>query len=322
MKTRTATILLATLIAGPALAQPGAVPHQHQDHPTTKTDPQGVTQTQITPAPVIPAQPAQPRFESLARRGPDGKVVRLEGITDILALQHNPLVDEASKARIRPAVKEWLSEVEQLAVDNLDFIEQIEPYDGSPGIFTTAKLDDTDRIHYISQFLTQLLSAGPLSATLETRGVLTREQSRLNQEIAGDYLQQVMNEIMAEKGIDNNAVPEGAEAQIAKATEAARFLYYMTANDALQAVHQMQFAAARNIDAVVTGLSLPAEVGARIRPAVEQVKAARTDEQRRQAVRAVMKGLDFLQRQTLLRKARELEPINDPLAQSAQASSK
>ena len=45
-----------------------------------------------------------PPFARLAELGPDGKIKRVDGILDVLAIQRNKLVDEATREKIRPNI--------------------------------------------------------------------------------------------------------------------------------------------------------------------------------------------------------------------------
>jgi hypothetical protein len=296
----------------PDAAKPGSIPP-----PANGQAPKAVVNPPATAQPLqaLP-QPAQlPPFESLAKKGPDGKVIRIEGILDIIALDRNPLIDEASRAKMRPMVKEWLDEVETLAIDNLDFMEMFEPYDGSPGLLDTAEIADTQKIHMIAQIMTQLMSAGPMSATLESKGAITRDQSMLNQQITSEYLQAVMNEIMADAGTPNDKTnpPANPEDKTKQINLVSRFLYGISCRDTQSSYHRMLSQAAPNMDKIVATLNLPKDAAAKIQPAVAQVKAAKTDAEKRQAVRNVMKDLPFAERQAVLRKAREMAPPFDPL---------
>jgi hypothetical protein len=315
MNTRLTALLAAAMLIPAASAQDSKAPAKAgpgAQAPKAVVLPPGNGQA-------LPAQPQLPKFESLATKGRDGKVVRIEGILDIIALARNPLVDEATRTRIRPLVKEWLDEIEMLAIDNLDFMEMFEPYDGSPGLLDTAEISDTQKIHMIAQIMTQLMSAGPMSSTLETKGALTRDQSMLNQQITSEYLQAVMNEIMADAGTPNDQKPPADPAAQAKRINlVSRFLYGISCRDTQSSYHRMLVEAAPNIEAIVGGLGLSPEETAKIKPAVAEVKAAKTDLQKRQAVRNLMKDLPFAQRQAILRKAREMAPPFDPLTWSTQ----
>jgi hypothetical protein len=262
------------------------------------------------PAAAVQGQ-AQPAFESLAKPGPDGKIQRLSGILDILALRVNPLVDAATLDKVRPLVKEWMTDVDQIAIDNLDFLEKIEPLDGSPGMIEQFDISQQDKLQTIGQIMTHLMSAGPLSSFLETKGGLTREQSQLNQQITSDYLQKVMNEIMADSGVPNDLSqkPQSEEERTKQVNTVSRFLYELSCRDAVESYHRLLVQTAPNLDKAIESVGAKADAGA-----VAKAKSARTDQDKRAAVRDAMKGLSFDQRRELLQKGREMAGDFDPLA--------
>jgi hypothetical protein len=166
------TIRIA-LCAGLLLA-PLAAAQETQTH----TLPDGTTHSHTNPPgqPVdiqqpIPQQavPQLPPFDRMAKLGPDGKVIRLEGILDIMALPRNALIDDAARAKIRPLVQAWIADVDQLAIDNLDFVEKIAPPDGGVSIIDTVDVNDNKKLLYVAQMMNQLMAAGPLSAHLEAK---------------------------------------------------------------------------------------------------------------------------------------------------------
>jgi hypothetical protein len=287
------TLLLAFSIAPMALAQDGSIVVGGGAQPTT-----------------VPAQ-TQPTFESLAKPGPDGKIIRLDGIVDLLALQKNSLIDQATRDRIRPMIKEWMADVDQIAIDNLDFIEQIEPLDGTPGIIDRFDIRETDKLTTVGQIMTHLMSAGPLSSYLETKGGLTREQSQLNQQIGSDYLQKVMNEIMADNGVPNalEQAPKTEEEKTHQVNTVSKFLYGLSCRDAVESYHRLLVQTAPNIDKVIASMKVNVDPAA-----VAKAKSARSNEERRAAVRAIVKGLTFDQRREVLDKGRELAGDFDPLS--------
>ncbi len=265
--------------------------------------------------PVVQQAP-RPQYESLAKPGPDGKIDRIPGILDILALRVNPLVDEATLEKVRPHVKEWMTDVDLIAIDNLDFLELIEPLDGSPGMIEKFDISQSDKLSTIGTIMTHLMSAGPLSSYLETKGALTREQSQLNQQITSEYLQKVMNEIMAESGVPNDLSQKPAsEAEKTKQVNTvSKFLYEISCRDSVESYHRLLILTAPNTDKAVAALGLSPEESGKLAGAVAKAKAATTDLDKRAAVREVMKGLTFDQRRALLEKGRELAGDFDPLA--------
>jgi hypothetical protein len=271
---------------------------------------QGTIVTQ-GPAPVQ-AVP-QPTFESLAKAGPDGKIVRLDGILDLMALQVNPKVDAATIERSRPAIKEWMTDVDLLTIENLDFIERIMPLDGGPGMIEKFDIRDTAGLTTVAQMMTHLMAAGPLVSYLENRGVITREQSQLNQQITSDYLQRVMNELMDEQGLTDLQNQNKTEEERTHQTNVvSRFLYGITCRDTMESYKRILVHTAPNADKALAAIGPSAELQQKTQGAVSNAKSARTVEEKRAAVREIMKSLDFDQRREFLEQGRALAGEFDP----------
>jgi hypothetical protein len=290
-------LLFATLaLSAPVLAQ---------DQPGVPLKVEGPTSVSIAPT------PPQPSFTSLAKKGPDGKVMRLEGVVDIAAFAVNPLIDAATLARIRPAVLEWIADVDQLAIDNLDFIERLEPAPGQKGLLDKVDVEDKVQITQMSQMMNQLMSAGPLTATLEVKQQLTKEQSGLNQTITSDYLQQCMNEIQAEPVPAELAGNEQAIRNW-RVNNLTKFLYHLSCKDPIASFQRMLVDAAKNIDRVVDAMNLSGDQASKVRAEIPAVKAAATRQEQRAAVRRLMGHLSFEQRREFLTRTREVAPLTDP----------
>ncbi|MFN0132217.1 MAG: hypothetical protein ACKVW3_06755 [Phycisphaerales bacterium] len=298
MRIRPTVLLMPLLLAAPAMAQ--------TDADAARPQPPAAAQ----PAPAAP-QPVG--FETLALRDAQGKVIRVSGILDILAMKKNAMLDDAARAKLRPIITNWLADVDQLAIDNLDFLERIAPPNGEPGVVDKLNLEEMPTVHAVAQMMTQLMSAGPLTTHCEMKGGFTPEQSQQNQRIVSDYLQAVMNEIMAEAGRPNDAaIAVPAEAQKQSANAVSKFLYGVSSRDSMYQYRRMMADAAVNIDAVVGSLGLSGSAADKVKGLVPAAKSAATFNDRIKAVRTIMNELTFDQRRALLQKARELKPITDP----------
>jgi hypothetical protein len=213
-------------------------------------------------------------------------------------------------------VSNWMAEVDQLAIDNLDFLEMIERPDGQPGVIEKLELNDNQNVHRVAQMMTQLMSTGPLSNHLEQLGGLNREQSQRNQEIVSDYLQQVMNEIMAAGGTPNvqGVTPQTEEDKVKQVNLVSRFLYGISCRDTLDSYRRQLASSAAVMDKAVASLDLPAAAKAKVDPLLPACKSASDTVAKRKAARAVLDQLEFDQRRAALNKARELAGQYDPLA--------
>jgi len=260
----------------------------------------------------VPPTPQLPPFQSLVKRDDKGKIIPIEAVSDIVAFERNTLLPPEALESIKPAVLNWLADVDQLAIDNIDFLESLEPAPGQKGMLDQVDVENKILLTTMAQMMTQLMSAGPLTAHLESKGVLTREQSALNQQITSDYLQQCMNEIQAEP-----APPELAgNAEAAKnwrVNTLTKFLYSLSCKDSVVSYRRMMADAAGNIDAIVADLRLTGDVAAKVAADVPGVKSAKSRAEQRVAVRQVMSHLTLPQKRQFLMKARELAPVKDPV---------
>lgn len=306
MKKANRFVLLATLMCGTALAQETPQGDQAQPHTPVPLKGEGPQAVQLPPAPELPA------FESLVKRGPDGKVIRLEGMMDIIAFSRNKLMDTETINKIRPAVQSWLSDVDQLAIDNLDFVEKLEPEPGQKGLLDEVNVEDKIQLTQMSQMMNQLMSAGPLTAHLESKQLITREQSGQNQTITGEYLQQCMNEIQQEPAPAELAGRE-EDAKKWRINKLTSLLYYISCKDPIACYQRMQMDAANHIDEVVGAMKLTGEQAAQVAAVVPEVKQASTKQAQRAAVRKLMKNLNFQQRREFLTHTRRIAPVKDPM---------
>ncbi len=320
MKTHRLAIAASLLLSQAALAQ------------STVYDPAtGKTNTQPAPKQPGAADPASkigpikplmqmpvavnPPFTRLAELGPDGKIIRVDGNLDLLAMPRNTFVDQACRDRVRPIVKAWMADVDQLTIDNLDFLEKIEPPNGGPGVIDNVNINDQATLHAVAQMMTMLMAAGPLSNHLEMKEGFNREQSQRNQEIVSDYLQQVMNEIMKEAGVPNAQGQElNEEQKLAQVNSVSRFLYHISCRDTIDAYHRQLADAAPVMDKAVASLGLSADQSAKLKDLVAACKSAGTVQEKRKASRAVLDALTFDQRRAVLTKALEINGPCDPLA--------
>lgn len=312
MKTPARTlILLAGLIApiacGQQVPQPGSTPIAPAPMPQAPQAPAAV------PPPGVP-QPLKtqvfqnppentPKFEPLGKKGPDGKIIQIDGVVDAHALLHNPLVDAATRERIRAAVEDWAADVNQLAIDNLDFLERID----EGGLIDKLDFNNNDQLRFISQVMVPFISAGSLTTRLQNKAALTGEQCSLNSTITNDYFQARFNEVMADQGgldpIRMSDSPETQQQKIDKVNKLTHFLYYMTCNDARQSYHRLMIESAPMAEQVVGDMGLAGADLSKVQAELPAVKKSSTEAQKLEAVRAMLKPLTFDQRRAYLQKA-------------------
>lgn len=259
------------------------------------------------------AQPAQPtqdpnsvKFESLVRRDADGKTIPLEGIIDLYSLHRNPTIDEAAWQKITPIVVEWMTDVDNSVIDNLDFVEKLDS-----GMLNEVDVMDMNTNRMIMEMMMQFLSIGPATTILEQRGALTRLQSMVNTNIGNDYLQKMLDETRQEAQEQAKAQPQDKqEAFTVNATS--KFIFNLMWRDAKESYKRQLDEAAPNLDKLIDGLRLESETASEVKQAAQKVKVAAAGDARRKAMKETLQLMPFDKRRELLRKARDLAPPFNP----------
>lgn len=257
--------------------------------------------------------PSGPRtFESLVVRGPDGKVVLLEGNLDLIALRRNPLVDQATRQRITPYIHRWFGEARRIIADNLDFVEEIEPPDGRPGLLVDFNPQDPDQARYVAQIMTQLVHAHKsLGVYLFDERVLEWEPLSLNQQMVADYLQAWQQDVVF--GNQPVATPE----QMAELNlRSQRFLYRVAVHDMMACYRSFLAEAAPVLERALAEAGVDS-LREDLAETLREVREARSEDERRRAVRRVLDRLDFPQRRAVLHAARAIVPLPDPFPEHA-----
>ncbi|MFM9995823.1 MAG: hypothetical protein ACKVU4_08485 [Phycisphaerales bacterium] len=271
-----------------------------QDHAAAPPRPR----PQVQPNNVI-QEAAQVKFEPIAGQE-NGRTITLDGVIDVYALHRNPLIDEAAWAKLTPALTEWMADVDQAVIDNLDFIEKL---DG--GILHEVKIDDMNGNRMVMEMMMQFLAIGPATTILGSKGAMTKLQEQVNTNITNEYLQRHMDEIGAEAQKEAQALPENErESMIVNARS--RFIFGLMWRDAQASWARQLDEAAPNLAGIVAQMSLDAKTLETIAPAMSAVKDAQAGAERRKVIKAVLAGLTFDKRRELLTRAREAAPPFNP----------
>lgn len=242
-------------------------------------------------------QPGQP--PTMVERTPDNKVIRLDGVLDAHAILKSPAIDAATMQNMVPWVTEWTADLNQTAIDNLDFLEKIDD-----GFIDTFVNTDQARAKYFQHMVQQLTAHGQLAARLQQRGVLTLQQAQSIQLLTNGYIQSVYGELVA-----NMRDPKlQAEAQ----NEISRFFHHINSRDARAMYHRQVVDSAALLDQIIPSLGLPAETLAKLQPAIAAVRSAKTETEKLDTGRALLKELTFDQRRAFLTKAVALGAAPDP----------
>lgn len=249
-------------------------------------------------APVFGQQPAAPA-PAIFQHDEAGKIIRVEGCLDAYSLLLSPAMDDVTKQNMAPWVAEWVADVNQIAIDNLDFLEKIDA-----GLIDTADLGDSNRIKFIQGMFVQLNAAGPLSARLHQRGVISLAQFQALQRMTYQYIQGVYGELSAPRG--------SPEADAQARNDITRFSYHLSCRDARAMYHRQVVDSARLLDRILPALELPAETKAAVEPRIAAVRSAQTEADTLVAGLALLKELPFDTRRAFLTKAVELGAASDP----------
>ncbi|MEX2219006.1 MAG: hypothetical protein WD749_09625 [Phycisphaerales bacterium] len=316
LKPTLATLFAIVGLAAACHAQTAPVPAPPPA--ATAPAPTGATGATGPQATIFQAPPTDlPKFDSLIRRGQDGKIIPFDGVVDAHSLLRNPLVTDEDRQRMREAIEDWAADVNQLAIDNLDFLEKVD----DDGLIDKLDFNDTNQVRIMNQMMVPLVSAGPLTGRLEKKDMLTPEQSRVNTHISNEYLQALFNEAMGGQVEPIRMDEPGPKQQekIEHLNKLIQFLYYnMMCRDARMSYHQMLIDAAPRAGEIVASMGLPADLESRLKPAVAASQRASGAEDRKKQVRALLKNLNFDQRRAFLQKAVGLGAARNPV-ESARA---
>lgn len=285
---KTAALLIVVAACGAARAQnqpkldaPAKVPAPPPEPP---------------PAVQLNAQPAQPQFKQrLAPVTADGKVEPLDGMVELRAFKTLPSVTDQTREQISKLALSWVLDVQQQVIDNIDFVAELEPFDGAPGFFDSFDPQNGKMLERVNAFAKQLNSAGSLVNQLAFRRRIDTATEREVRQAVYEYdmavLQQVTN--------GGRDIPASTRHQ------------YRTAyRDAMGMFHSLLDRAQGCIEEAAKGAKLPESSAA----AVAKVKSAKGKSEVRSAVKGLLQGLNMAQRRALLNKVRDLSPVTDPFS--------
>lgn len=267
----------------------------------------GVQPAKPATAPI--KQPAAPiERGSLVQRDPaTNKIVRVNGVLDAIALKQIPSITPQEWAAMEPVIADWTADVNQLVIDNIDFMERIDA-----GLYDTLDMNNQATVKYTQSVNNQLSSAGSLNVRLVQKNVINTAVAQAVMQTTNEYVQGIYAELASESAVpNNNADPGAVSAQQQKyANLISRYFQAVPSRDAREQYHRILLDSAGLIDQILAGL--PAEAKAKADPAVAAVKAAPTDTAKMVAVRDLMNTLSFDQKRAFLAKAVQLGAAKDP----------
>lgn len=251
-------------------------------------------------------KPVNVPFESIYKKDEAGAVVPIVGYYDLIALKHNPTVSDETLKKITPALQEWLADVDRLAIDNLDFVEELKG-----GLIDKVKLQDAAQLRKVSEMMQMLMAAGSASRTLNEMGLLDQQQAGVNQQIINDYQQALMNSVRP-AGVNQQDLPK--EKQEEMASQVSRLLYRMSSNDTFVAHDRLLLAASSRLKEILGGMTLSGDGKSKAEGLMGAVASASSEADKVRTTSDVLKVLTFKERQDVLRKAAELRGMVDPWA--------
>lgn len=230
------------------------------------------------------------KWRSLAQVDPTtGRIQQYDMPLDIAALKPNPTVAESRVVDIMPVLSGRRYRMEQIVIDNLDFVIQVDN-----GLLDTLELTDPESMKLITDMVTPLVPPKSITIELFDRGVLSRVQKDFSLEIVKDYQNAMMKElgqVYGDKGLG----------------EFMKFIMAESVKEARQAFNGMLMEASWRMDEVLTKADLTDVPGADTLRTIRG-SAADTSETmaaQRHAILEAWQPWSFEQKQAFLRAVEE-----------------
>ena len=201
------------LFAAPTLAQvapPPTKPVKEQPTYTPAPKPAPVAKPEAKPAEPQPKEainarvrdrnnggdlPTNVPYPKLAQPGPDGRILRLRQLPDILALRSNPNVGPASVEKIMPVIYSRRFHMETSVIDNLDLFWEL-----TGGMIENMDMSNINEMGRAADMIKPLVPQTTLSQDLLNRQILSRVQGGMNQYIVREYKKAITDEIQVLDG--------------------------------------------------------------------------------------------------------------------------
>lgn len=185
-------------------------------------------------APDIPFQPLARDENGELIRDEKGNLRPLPLPIEIMALDRNPTVGEITMHRLKPFLRERKAQMEKVAIDNLDMVQQIDA-----GVFERVDIKKKEELIALTEMLRPLIAPGALSMNLQKRDLLTKIQTATNQKITKQYQTDVVAEIKAK------AKAAGAD----EAAETTKILLYNSVDEVMFAYRVLLMETGRRLAA-------------------------------------------------------------------------
>jgi hypothetical protein len=249
------------------------------------------------PRPKAPAQVEVPEgipYEPLAKFDENGRLIRVEGQLELLALKHNPTVGPQTIERVRPVLEGWRQNLDLMVVDNLDIIRDI---DG--GLFASIDLKDQNQMTFINEVFKMLIGVGSAGNSMNNAKVLTETQAKFQRRLVSDYTLARDKEVADEI---KSRIPDDAEdAKNLQVIEVSRVSLANMSQDAVWAYHQLLVEAAGRAEAAIAGLDLTPDERARLEGPLVAAKKASTEDEKLAAGKALLDAMDMARQRDFMK---------------------
>lgn len=236
---RTAAGLAAGVSALAIAASAGAQLVPPTPPRTPATEPYTPPPAAVAPTPPVRPEPEAP-LPSLVQKGPDGKVVRLDVLTEQAALEAMTF-DAPTRTRIEAGIAEYRADMDRRVIENTGLV--VELIRQRDTIENYATLEELQR-------MTQgigVLRPGSLLERLQRSGAINPRQKRRAEQVVQEYTRAVTAEVNAEAG-------EGDFEKIV-ALGGRRIFMEMSA-EAVRSLDRQLAKIEPNMETIVSGLSL------------------------------------------------------------------
>jgi hypothetical protein len=224
-------------------------------------------------------------YKSLAEKGPDGKLLPLNEPIYIAALRVNPAVTDDERSKIEPYLKTRRESYEQIAIDNIDFLQEI---DG--GLIDRLNMADSNDAKKV-QKIRALAGKGTLSAALKEAHLLSDMQIKFGDKIVKERNEAEIAELKAASG-------KNGDDKKAAADVVTPHLLRQAVSESILARRGLYLELANNLPKLESSLGLDAGVLGTLKSGVA---AAKDDASKVAAVHASFKGLTADQARTALK---------------------
>ncbi|MBU6414461.1 MAG: hypothetical protein KGS45_13440 [Planctomycetes bacterium] len=238
-----------------------------------------------TPPPAAPVTLPSLPYKSLAEKGADGKLVALTEPIYVAALRVNPTVTDDERSKIEPYLKTRRESYEQIAIDNIDFLQEID--NGLVDKLNMADPNDAKKV----QKIRALAGKGTLSAALRDAKLLSETQIRFGDKIVKERNEAEIAELKAAAGSKEGDKKAAADV-------VTPHLMRQAVSESLMARRGLFLELANNLTKVEGSLGLDAAAFGSLKTAVA---AAKDDASKVAAVQGVFKGLNADQARAALK---------------------